>query len=462
MKPPAGVAIAIVLLAALPPVRGLRAQENEDSLPGVRLGLVYEEAYRPALAIKPFDGRFGGGAAASRVDAIIARDLRYSDRFEMLDSIPASFVAGQTIDYALWDQLNAVWLVTGQVEGSGEGLVLVLELHDVVYGKVKARERFALPDPSSESFRMAVHTASDAVVEWIFEEPGMAASRILFVREMDDGTKEIYRVDADGENLRRVTRFKSITMSPTWSPDGLKMAYTSFKDGKPGLYEMDLSTGVERRIDFGAEGQPMSPAYHPGGRFLTFGLMGRRTDLVTYDVERDCCLRELIGGRSDDLSPTYSPDGRRMAFNSNRLGVAAPQIYVASANGEEPELISPYVFGEPTQYSAPDWSPVGNRIAFHGMVRRGRYHILVAEVDDGGRRVVQLTREGNNEDPSWAPDGRHLVFVGERSHGFGVFVVDTATGRIRTLVEGIRANTPEWSPTLGVEAEEEALRTGSY
>lgn len=195
----------------------------------------------------------------------------------------------------------------------------------------------------------------------------------------------------------------------------------------------------------------MSPAYHPNGREIAFGLLGlNRTGLWSYDIERACCLTHLQGGRWEDVSPTYSPDGRRVAFQSNRLGTANPQIYVVDVRGGEPDLISPYVYGPSAgYYTSPDWSPTSNRVAFHGRVTRaGNFQILVAEVEDRGARVLALTAEGTNEDPSWAPDGRHLVFAGERSYGFGIFVVDAASGRIRLLLPSIRGRIPDWSPSL--------------
>jgi TolB protein len=120
------------------------------------------------------------------------------------------------------------------------------------------------------------------------------------------------------------------------------------------------------------------------------------------------------------------------------------------AEGGDAELISPYVYGTSGYYTSPDWSPIDNRVAFHGRIERyGRYQILVAEVEARGARILQLTADGDNQDPSWAPDGRHLVFAGERSYGFGLFVVDAATGRIRALASSIRPRSPDWSPALG-------------
>jgi TolB protein len=138
-----------------------------------------------------------------------------------------------------------------------------------------------------------------------------------------------------------------------------------------------------------------------------------------------------------------------VAFNSTRLGTQIPQIYVMPAAGGEPRLLSPYAYDSGGFYTAPDWAPFGDRVAFNGRLnRRGRYHILVARMGDE-RRIQQVTREGNNEAPSWAPDGRHLVFAGERSWGSGLFVVDTQTARIRVIRRGVEVSDPDWSPTLG-------------
>jgi len=445
------ITLCAAALAALIPLEA-QGQEVRDTFPGVRLGLIYEAGFEPALAIKPFTSRFGGGGAETQVEAMIARDLRYSDRFSLMDSIPASLV-GQGVDYNLWDQLGATWLLTGQVEGLGEGLVLVLALHDVVYAETREQGRFPLPDPASVDFRMAVHRVSDEIVQWVFGEPGMAASRIAFSMTGRDGNQELYLIDSDGENLRRITNNGSVSMSPAWHPSGQKLAYNSFKpeDGVPKIFEMDLITNQERVLAPGREGQQMTPAYHPNGREIVFGLMGNnRTGIFSYDWERDCCMTHLQGGRWEDLSPTFSPDGRRIAFNSNRLGTNIPQIYVMDAEGGDAELISPYVYGTSGYYTSPDWSPIDNRVAFHGRIERyGRYQILVAEVEDRGARILQLTADGDNQDPSWAPDGRHLVFAGERSYGFGLFVVDAATGRIRAMVTSIRPRNPDWSPALG-------------
>lgn len=443
--PLAAVGMLAVALTALP-----ATAQDRDQIPGVSLGLVYETTYQPALAIKPFTGRFGGGGLASEVEAIVARDLRFSDRFVVMDSIPGGLV-GDRIDYSLWDRLGAVWLVNGTIEGAGDANVLVLELHDVVYGGIREQGRFRLPQPDDPDFRMAVHRVSDEIVRWATGEPGMAASRIAFTMTDSNGDKDVYVIDADGENLRRVTNERSLVESPTWSPDGRKIAFASWREGAPRIHQVDLASGDTWSLpEVRGAGDYITPAYHPDGRTLAFSVLGRggQSGIFTYDIERDCCLTYLSGGPWYDISPTFSADGRWIAFNTLRFGDAVPQIMLMPAEGGQAETLSPYEYGRGGYYTSPDWAPFGDRVAFHGRIERGRYHILVANLEDGGRVLRQLTSEGNNEDPSWAPDGRHIVFVGERSWGFGLFVVDAATGTIRALMSGRRVGVPDWSPSV--------------
>lgn len=419
----------------------LAAQQDTTRLPtGVRLGMIYQVLQRPALAVRPFDG----GDLGERVGEIVERDLDYSDRFQIFE-VPPQLRTGP-VDYQSWNGLGVVWVVTGSVEPMEEGHLLRLVLHDVVYGNVRQVQAYALPDASAPEFRMAVHAAADEVVRWVTGQPGMAASRIAFVQRTGDGESELVIVDTDGENLRRIARMPTTVMSPVWSPDGRRIAYSIAREtGDWRIEERDLETGEVRTIS----SRPMlnmTPAYSPdGGRLALAITNGSNTDLYDYDIAQGCCLRPLRGGPGEDISPSYSPDGRRLAFMSDRLG--QPHIYVMSAQGGEAELLSPYAYGEPGYYTSPDWSPESALVAFHGR-SRGRFQLMVADASKPGATVQQLTEEGSSEDPSWAPDGRHLIFIGVRADGRGLYVVDTASGRTRLLVRSARVRLPDWSPTL--------------
>jgi TolB protein len=423
---------AVLWLVSLASPAILRAQDTT----GVRLGLVYQTEYRPGFVVLPF-----AGDAAAPARAVVARDLDFSDRFEMREPDPGTRAA-DPVNAALWKERGADWVLAGRVQPSAAGgLSLRLTLTDVVYGQVKGDQSFDLPAAGGRGFRMAVHAASDVVVRWITGQPGFAASRVAYT-VAGRGSKEIWTVDSDGEGAQRVTGDGSIALSPAWSPDGRKIAYTSFRSGAPFLYERDLAAGTDRLIS-GRTGLNMTPSYSPDGRTLAFATtVGTETEVATYDVQRGCCLaQQTRGGRYASFSPAWSPDGRRFAFVSDRLG--EPQIYTMEPGGDA-RLVSDYVYGQRGYSASPDWSPKGETIAYHSRVG-GSFQIVTVPADGGSTRL--LTNRGRNEDPSWAPDGRHLVYASDQDGG-GLFVLDTVTGRTRPLVQGRANGLPAWSPVL--------------
>ncbi|NIP79937.1 MAG: hypothetical protein GWM90_12220 [Gemmatimonadetes bacterium] len=437
-------ACALLLAAAVGGVVvPVGAAAQEDLPKGVQLKLVYETRYRDRVAVQPFSGS-GMERVAQEVHRIVQRDLDYSDRFEMMFTIPERMRQG-TGDYRAWNDLGVVYLVTGSMEpGSGGGYSLRVALHDVVYGSVKEIRQFALPPLDDTGFRMAVHAVSDEVVRWATGEPGIAATRVALTRLRPDGRHELLVVDSDGENLRRMHVEESI-YSPTWSPDGSKLAYveTDYVESDR-VVERDLRTGRTRVLT--ERGLPAStPSYAPGGDRLAMALwVDDGNEIHDYSVEAGCCMRRLSRRSRIDMHPSYSPDGRRIVFQSDRLG--NPHIFTMPSDGGDAVLITPFETGGPGYYTSPEWSPTGSQIVFHGRSRGGVFQVMVANADRPGGPVQQITSEGRSEDPSWAPDGRHIVFSGVRDDGMGLYVIDLVTGRIRPLVTGGRYRMPDWSP----------------
>ncbi len=405
---------------------------------GVRLGLRYQAEYQPGLVVLPFSAA-ASAAETESIRGIIRQDLDYSDRFSLREATGVR--SGEEINVPLWKERGADYVVEGTLRPRAGGVALELRLHDAVYGRVKGEGSFNLPMPGDPNFRMAVHAAADELVRWATGDPGMAASRVAFVLE-GRGSKEIYIADYDGENVQRFTSDGTTTLSPAWSPDGRRLAYTSFRNGTPALLERELGSSRARLLS-DRQGINITPAYAPDGQRIAFATTyGGATELAIYNRERGCCLEALTEGRRfDSLSPAWAPDGQRFAFVSNRLG--GPQVYVMSPGGS-PRLISDYVYGQSSYNTAPDWSPRGDWVAYASRIN-GQHQLKMVPAAGGAARL--LTNEGSNEDPSWAPDGRHVVFASTREGG-GLFVLDTVSGRVRPLLRGRGYGLPAWSPPL--------------
>ncbi len=419
------------LLAATP----VAAQEPSG---GVRLGITYQPGFQPALVVAPVRAAGGLDPVAREAGDILRRDLDFSDRFEIVPVADSLAVSGPP-NYALWNQLGAVWLVTADVSGTPATPVLRVGLHDVVYGNLRNVQAFSLPSLEDPGFRMAVHRASDAVVAWATDgEPGIAATRIAFRRKASDGSSALWVVDSDGEAPRRIETDAHSIFSPAFSPDGTRIAFaTQDEDGTYTLREVNLVTG-RRRVVATSGGLLQTPAYAPDGRLAYAETAPERVQIFLEGRGR------ITDVRGDALNPSFSPDGRRFAYEADPAG--EPQIYVQRVSGGPARRISLYVRGERTNAAGPDWSPTSERIAYAAF-NDGMFQIFTVNPDGTDRRMV--TTRGQNEDPSWAPDGRHLVFASRDAGGPALWILDTVTGRARTLTAGRLDMLPDWSPPLG-------------
>jgi len=415
---------------------------------GVRIGITYTPGLRPGMLVL-------GGPRTDFLDSartILQRDLDHSDQFEIIvlpsseDLVLGIGMGGETggsggdvyVNYSLYAALGADYAVA--VLPGTDSLERVVTLYDVK-GETELR-RVPLPvaDPYSEAFRMAVHRASDAVVEAVTGVPGIAATRLLFISR-----GSLYRIDADGANLTRVSAPGATAFSSAWDPRGTRAAYAELESGWGKIVLHDFATGGSRVIPGTEEQLNISPVFSPDGGTLAFTRIAEEAiEIYRYNLARNCCLERLTVGRfSDNLSPTFSPDGRQIAFVTTRVG--GTQIYVMSADGTGQELFAPFDYGVTGNSDAPVWSPDGINIAFHRVVA-GSPQIFVMETRS--RVVRQLSSAGRNEDPTWAPDGRHLAFVSNRTGRRQVWVIDVETGRVRQLTRVGEARLPAWSPRI--------------
>jgi len=426
-----------LLLPALAAAGSLAAQDTSRVDEGVRVGVDYRPGVRPGLVVLP-------GPGLDSVRAIVRRDLDYTNRFEMISvadapqaSPPAGGAAGEggPVNYALYQGLGAEFAVELS-EGAGR---VTARLHDLNAGRLRNQQTVSLPGGSE--FRLEVHRLSDEITRWAGGTAGAAASRMLFV-----SGGRVYRADSDGHDLTPLTPAGQTALSPAWSPDGQRLAFTQLGEGRGGIVVQTFSNGASFVAPGSQTALNITPAFSPDGRTLAFAHSDERgTDIFTANVTERCCAQRLTVGRyADNLSPTFSPDGRRIAFISTRAG--PPQLYVMAADGTDQELLAPFDYGATGSSNAPEWSPDGASVVFHREVS-GSPQIFV--VDVSGRRVRQLTSSGRNEDPTLAPDGRHVAFVSDRSGRRQIWIVDIETGRVRQLATPGAARLPSWSRRLG-------------
>lgn len=447
-----GVGAAAPLLLGALLAAPLAAQDTIPPEVGVRLGITYTPGMRPGLLLL-------GGSRTVMLDsvrAILRRDLDYSDQFEVItlpegdglmvgvrsgateDAAPGAGVGpGAFVNYPLYAALGADYAVA--VLGA-DSVHLQVHLYDVRGESVRERFWLAGGTVSDPEFRMAVHRVADGLVRAATGVLGVAATRVAFIHG-----RRLYAVDSDGANPVAVSPPGMNAFSPAWDPSARRLVFAELTGGLGKLHVVDLTTGRRRLVSPTNDLLNFAAAFAPDGRLLAFSRSGEDgTDIYTYNLAQDCCLQRLTVGRfSDNLSPTFSPDGRRIAFVSTRPGL--PQIYVMSADGTGQELFAPFDYGATGSSNAPEWSPDGTQLAFHRDVA-GSPQIFLMDVRS--RDVRQLTSAGRNEDPSWAPDGRHLAFISNRTGSRQVWVIDTETGRVRQLTAVGSARLPAWSPRV--------------
>lgn len=432
----AAVGCALLSLAG---ATSLAAQDRGD----VRLGITYTPGYQPGLVMTAVSHQTELSEPARAAESILRTDLQYADRFEII-AVPDSIRSADGVNYGLWNQLGAVWLVNSELSGTSAAPELRVSLHDVVFGEQKQVQSFTLPPVGDGGFHMAVHRVSDQVVEWATGDPGIAATRIVFRRKTADGASDIYAIDYDGENLTRLTSENTIVYSPALSPEGTHLLYVSYAEGRPIVYEKNLASGARRTIS-SESGLNLTPVYSPDGKkILLARTAGDHAELFEFGREPLCCANRLTyTNAGETLNAGYSPDGRRLAITSSPLGL--PQIYVMPVTGGSPQLISRYVYGERGYATSPDWAPRNDRLAYQAWVDNS-FQVVTVSPNGADRRI--MTSAGSNEDPSWAPDGRHLVFASASQRGHSLLILDTVGGQVRTLTSGRMDQMPDWSAPL--------------
>jgi TolB protein len=376
---------------------------------------------------------------AAALPGVISNDLDLSgyfvpmDKTAFLEENKAAFTVDE-IKFRDWSTIGADLLLKGSYTCIGKSVEAEVRLFDVFRGRQILGKRIL---GRVEEQRALMHRISNDIIYLLTGQKGMFLSKIAFVGTAT-GNKEIYLCDYDGYNVKQVTHDKSIALLPRWSPQGDKLFYNSYKEGEgPALYLMDVASGRSTRVS-ARKGLNTGAAWAPDGQSVALTLnVGDNMDIHRIDLSGKIKDR-LTNYWGINVSPTFSPDGTKFAFVSNRSG--GPQIYVKDLTNVREERIT----FEGKYNTSPSWSSL-NRIAYTGM-DEGRFNIFT--IDPDGGRLRQLTAgQGNNEDPCWYVNGRHLMFSSSREGGFHIYLMN-ANGQNQRRVTNFKGEqtSPSWSP----------------
>jgi TolB protein len=392
------------------------------------------------IAVPTFDGPVSNLVDPQEIREVLSFDLAVSGYFQLVentvfvDEAEAEDRRSGRVLFAEWLALGTEVLVKGSYESSLGEFALEATLYDPAQGRALFGRRYT---GSVEEWRRAVHNLADDIVVHLTGERGIASTRIAFVSSVT-GTKEIYVMDYDGANRRRVTKDNAIAIYPDWFPDRRSLVYTRIRGDRQRVCRVDLADGsVEIVTSFpglnafasasGRGDELLATLSHDGNpeiyRLRASGSDPRR---LTYD-------------RSTESSPCWSPDGRRLAFVSDRGGT--PQIYTMSATGGRAERLT-YTGNYNT---SPDWSPKGDLLVYTSRID-GLYQICTVDVET--KEITRLTSgAGNKEDPSWAPDGRHVVYAVKKGGRADLYMLDIYEPQPVRLTSGAGDYlSPAWSP----------------
>ena len=384
---------------------------------------------------------FGGNCGETDVGGVVRADLGRSGQFRSPDpaSLPERPTQGSEVAYPTWRMLKQDYLLIGRCVPGGDGYRTEYELFDVA--KQERLLGFALSAPAG-AMRDVAHQISDAVYEKILGVPGAFWTRIAYVTASGLGRNTRYALvvaDADGYNPRTVVNSTEPLLSPSWSPDGRRLAYVSFEGGNSGIWIQDIATGSRDKVT-SFRGINGAPAFSPdGGRLAMTLSKGGNPDIYVMDLGSKH-LTQLTNHFGIDTEPTWSHDGATLYFTSDRGG--RPQIYQMPASGGSATRVS----FDGSYNASPSLSSDDKKLAT-AQGAGNTYRIALMDRSTGGARWSMLSPGSLDESPSFAPNGAMLLYAAREGRR-GVLYAVSADGRVRqrlTLGDG-DVREPAWSP----------------
>jgi TolB protein len=406
----------------------------------------------PKIAVPDFLALSGDAetvAAAKTIGQVLFDDLNFEREFYLIGrdtyrTVPQPASLDQ-VPLLAWKELGADGVLVGSVRKTASGAIVQARLIHVTSGKSAFAKEYS---GSIANPRLYAHTIADEVHLDQRGLNGIARTKLAFSSDRDGlrmkgpladrDISEIYFADYDGAHARRVTATRSLSIAPAWAPDGRSIAYTSYRRGYPDIivqwiYEIRSATparGTQEIANY-------LPAWSPDGTRMAF-MSNRDGNPEIYVMNRDGSgLRRLTNHPENDATPTWAPSGAQIAFTSNRSG--SPQIWVVNADGGGLRRIT-----SESHCDRATWSPLPyNEIAYASRAGGGN-NIRIYEFGSGQTRNV-TDGIGNNESPTFAPNGRHLAFVSTRSGREQIFTIARDGNGLRQITREGTNRYPNWS-----------------
>ena len=396
-------------------------------------------AQRIPIAIVPFAGEGAlADASGASISSIVRADLERSGLLRAIEVPPLNPLPTEasSVNFAEWRARQADALVLGSVAARPDGRFEVrFKLFDTVKSADLSGVAYTL---SRAQARATAHRIADFIYEKLTGEKGVFATRIAYVVKRGNRF-ELQIADADGAGAETALASFEPIISPTWSPDGRRLAYVSFENKKPVVYVHSLADG-KRQVAANFKGSNSAPAWSPDGTRLAVSL-SRDGGSQIYVINADGSnVRRLTQSGGIDTEPVFSPDGQSLYFTSDRGG--SPQIYRMPASGGEAQRVT----FEGSYNVSPRISPNGRVLAY---IARNGGKFQVATLDLASRQIQVLTDSDKDESPSFAPNGR-MILLATVNGGRGVLSAVSADGRIkqRLTVQAGDVREPAWGPYI--------------
>ena len=388
--------------------------------------------------------------AARVISEVLWNDLTFEREFDMIprdtyktiEQIPTT----DTIAFDRWRELGADGVVKGSVRRTGNTFQVEMRLFNVRARGValgRVYDNVSLRNP-----RAAAHAISDDIHQTQSGLRGVARTKLTFVSDRDNervvdtvetrNGREVYVADYDGANQMRVTANRRLNISPTWSPDGRSIAYTSYMRIHPQILVSNVYQGTRDSLT-DEKSSNLLPVYSPDGARLAF-MSQRDGNSEIYMMNRDGSgLRRLTNHPAADGTPTWSPTGTQIAFTSDRSGT--PQIWVMDTDGLNVRRLT---FSDSWADRA-TWSPAPyNEIAYAGRTGPG-FDIKIYDFANGGTTRIITDSAGSNESPAFSPNGRHLAFTSTRVGKVNIFTIARDGKGLRQITRAGNNTYPHWS-----------------